>query len=103
MTDTLPHTGEFDALTAADAELPTIVIGGGPAGLTAGYLLAKRGKPVIVFEAEDRNLRELEELAERERGFYHGHFETLKSTTFARSLYIALRTAEFGTLIPWRT
>jgi protoporphyrinogen oxidase len=30
------------------------VIGGGPAGLTAGYLLAKKGLPVIVFEAEDQ-------------------------------------------------
>src|SRR4051794_22224220 len=33
---------------------PYIVIGGGPARLTAGYLLAKRGEPVIVFEAEDQ-------------------------------------------------
>src|ERR1051325_11061151 len=31
---------------------PVAVLGGGPAGLTAGYLLAKRGRPVIVFEAE---------------------------------------------------
>jgi protoporphyrinogen oxidase len=33
---------------------PTVILGGGPAGLTAGYLLAKRGKPVIVLEAEDQ-------------------------------------------------
>src|SRR6201982_2472226 len=33
---------------------PVAVIGGGPAGLTAGYLLAKQGRPVIVFEAEDQ-------------------------------------------------
>jgi protoporphyrinogen oxidase len=33
---------------------PVVVIGGGPAGLTAGYLLAKRGKPVIVLEASDQ-------------------------------------------------
>ncbi len=33
---------------------PAVVIGGGPAGLTAGYLLAKRGKPVIVLEASDQ-------------------------------------------------
>ena len=33
---------------------PTLIIGAGPAGLTAGYLLAKRGLPVIVFEAEDQ-------------------------------------------------
>jgi protoporphyrinogen oxidase len=31
---------------------PYLVIGGGPAGLTAGYLLAKAGKKVIVFEAD---------------------------------------------------
>ncbi len=32
---------------------PVVVLGGGPAGLTAGYLLAKAGKPVIVLEASD--------------------------------------------------
>ena len=31
-----------------------LVIGGGPAGLTAGYYLAKRGEPVLVVEAEDQ-------------------------------------------------
>jgi protoporphyrinogen oxidase len=30
------------------------VLGGGPAGLTAGYLLAKKGKPVIVLESTDQ-------------------------------------------------
>ncbi|MHB8657426.1 MAG: NAD(P)/FAD-dependent oxidoreductase [Solirubrobacteraceae bacterium] len=33
---------------------PVVVLGGGPAGLTAGYLLAKRGKPVIVLESTDQ-------------------------------------------------
>ena len=33
---------------------PIAVLGGGPAGLTAGYLLARQGRPVIVFEAEDQ-------------------------------------------------
>jgi protoporphyrinogen oxidase len=33
---------------------PTVVIGAGPAGLTAGYQLAKRGLPVIVLEAENQ-------------------------------------------------
>src|SRR5215210_6931526 len=33
---------------------PTVVLGGGPAGLTAAYLLAKMGLPVIVLEAEDQ-------------------------------------------------
>ncbi len=30
---------------------PVVVLGGGPAGLTAGYLMAKQGKPVVVLEA----------------------------------------------------
>src|SRR5919199_6483007 len=32
----------------------TVVLGGGPAGLTAGYVLSQRGWPVIVVEAEDQ-------------------------------------------------
>jgi protoporphyrinogen oxidase len=36
------------------AEKPTVILGGGPAGLTAGYLLAKKGLPVVVLEAEDQ-------------------------------------------------
>src|SRR5687768_16203202 len=54
-------TAEFDAVDVPDADLegggderPYVVIGGGPAGLTAGYLLAKRGKRVIVLEADDQ-------------------------------------------------
>jgi protoporphyrinogen oxidase len=35
-------------------ERPVAVLGAGPAGLTAGYLLASRGVPVVVFEAEDQ-------------------------------------------------
>src|SRR4051812_2372248 len=35
-------------------EKPYLVIGGGPAGPTAGYLLAKEGKKVIVFEADEQ-------------------------------------------------
>ena len=37
-----------------DERKPVAVLGGGPAGLTAGYLLARQGRPVIVFEAEDQ-------------------------------------------------
>jgi protoporphyrinogen oxidase len=36
------------------SERPVVVLGAGPAGLTAGYLLAKRGKPVVVLEASDQ-------------------------------------------------
>ncbi len=46
------------AMPARGAEItperPVVVLGGGPAGLTAGYLLAKQGKPVIVLEATDQ-------------------------------------------------
>ncbi|HEX8102272.1 MAG TPA: NAD(P)/FAD-dependent oxidoreductase [Solirubrobacteraceae bacterium] len=35
-------------------ERPVAVLGGGPAGLTAGYRLAQQGRPVVVFEAEDQ-------------------------------------------------
>ena len=35
-------------------EHPTVILGAGPAGLTAAYLLAKRGLPVVVLEAEDQ-------------------------------------------------
>jgi protoporphyrinogen oxidase len=35
-------------------EKPTVILGGGPAGLTAGYVLAKQGLPVIVLEAENQ-------------------------------------------------
>ncbi len=36
------------------ADRPVVVLGGGPAGLTAGYLVSKRGKPVVVLEATDQ-------------------------------------------------
>src|ERR1700759_2421978 len=35
-------------------EHPVVVLGAGPAGLTAGYLLAKQGKPGIVLESTDQ-------------------------------------------------
>src|SRR5579859_7020 len=35
-------------------ERPVLALGAGPAGLTAGYLLARQGKPVIVLESSDQ-------------------------------------------------
>ena len=35
-------------------ERPAVIIGAGPAGLTAAYLLSKQGLPVVVLEAEDQ-------------------------------------------------
>jgi protoporphyrinogen oxidase len=37
-----------------DTTQTTLVLGGGPAGLTAGYMLGKGGRDVIVLEAEDQ-------------------------------------------------
>jgi protoporphyrinogen oxidase len=39
---------------ADDTTQTTLVLGGGPAGLTAGYLLGKAGRDVLVLEAEDQ-------------------------------------------------
>ena len=38
----------------ASAERPVVVIGAGPAGLTAAYDLAQRGVPTVVFDADDQ-------------------------------------------------
>jgi protoporphyrinogen oxidase len=40
--------------TDISPEKPVVVLGGGPAGLTAGYLMAKQGKSVVVLEASDQ-------------------------------------------------
>ncbi|MDY7094239.1 MAG: NAD(P)/FAD-dependent oxidoreductase [Acidobacteriota bacterium] len=34
-------------------DLPTVVVGAGPAGLTAAFELGKLGRPAVVFEADD--------------------------------------------------
>jgi len=52
MTTSLPETPIADA--GPEGRKPTLVLGGGPAGLTAGYLLAKRELPVVVVEADDQ-------------------------------------------------
>ena len=49
----MPNTTS-ELATPGLKDTPTLIIGAGPAGLTAGYLLAKQGLPVIVFEAEDQ-------------------------------------------------
>jgi protoporphyrinogen oxidase len=54
---TSPPTLRFSAPSERRTALldkPTVVLGAGPAGLTAGYLLAKEGLPVIVLEANEK-------------------------------------------------
>jgi phytoene dehydrogenase-like protein len=41
-------------MAAAPLHAPIAVLGAGPAGLTAAYVLASRGRPGIVFEADDQ-------------------------------------------------
>src|SRR5436305_15293401 len=50
-TETTPPQPPGSEITP---ERPVFALGGGPAGLTAGYLLAKQGKPVIVLESTDQ-------------------------------------------------
>jgi protoporphyrinogen oxidase len=52
MTSSLTDTSRPPVLP--DGTPPTVVLGAGPAGLTAGYLLAKRELPVVVLEAESQ-------------------------------------------------
>ncbi|HET8673981.1 MAG TPA: FAD-dependent oxidoreductase, partial [Thermoleophilaceae bacterium] len=57
MTLTPPPIRRFtapDERRTALLDKPTLILGGGPAGLTAGYLLAKEGLPVIVLEANEK-------------------------------------------------
>jgi protoporphyrinogen oxidase len=55
MTDSSPTPDHRSGARGADItpERPVLALGGGPAGLTAAYLLAKQGKPVIVLESTD--------------------------------------------------
>jgi protoporphyrinogen oxidase len=56
MTDMTPDQTDRRAPHAAEItpERPVLALGGGPAGLTAGYLLARQGKSVIVLESTDQ-------------------------------------------------
>ena len=51
-TDLAPKHAGSPASDISPAR-PVLALGGGPAGLTAGYLLAKQGHPVIVLESTD--------------------------------------------------
>ena len=50
----MPPGSPQGAATRPAPSAPVLVLGAGPAGLTAGYELVKAGWPVIVLEAEDQ-------------------------------------------------
>src|SRR5258708_16104428 len=55
MSDTsTPASGAPTRGAEITRERPVVVLGAGPAGLTAGYVLAKQGELVIVLEATDQ-------------------------------------------------
>ena len=58
-----------------------VIIGGGPAGLTAGYPLAKQGVPVQVLEADPRYVGGLSRTAQY-KGF---HFDIGGHRFFSKS------------------
>jgi predicted dehydrogenase/protoporphyrinogen oxidase len=46
------HPAEPTGVREDDGHIGTAILGGGPAGLTAAYVLARRGQPGLVFEAD---------------------------------------------------
>ena len=50
--DEAKHSGSAAEDEDDSNSIGTAVLGGGPAGLTAAYVLAQRGKPGVVFEAD---------------------------------------------------
>ena len=56
MTDKPTTSSDGRASGGSDItpERPVLALGAGPGGLTAGYLLSKQGKPVIVLESTDQ-------------------------------------------------
>lgn len=46
--------GRIEHSTARTERFETVIIGGGQAGLSVGYQLAKRGRPFVILEANER-------------------------------------------------
>ena len=59
-------------VTVADDQLPSLVVGAGPAGLAAAFVLARAGVPVVLVDDADRPGGKVRTVSDETRTFEHG-------------------------------